>query len=905
MEDNTPQLPEQTTDNDRIISVNIEEQMKTAYIDYSMSVIVGRALPDVRDGFKPVHRRVLFGMNELGNSSNKAYKKSARIVGEVMGKFHPHGDASIYDTLVRMAQDWTMRYKMVDSQGNFGNQDGDPPAAMRYTEVRLEKFAEAMLEDLEKETVDYQLNFDDSLEEPTVLPTKIPQLLVNGSSGIAVGMATNMMPHNLSEVIDGCVAYVDNQEITCEELIQYVKAPDFPTGGVIYGMEGVKEGLLTGRGRVVLRGKCHVDTKASGREQIVITEVPYQVGLDALTNKIGQLVNDKTIEGIAHVNNESNQREGNRIVIDLKRDAVAQVIINQLYKFTEFQTSYGVNNVAISKGRPKIMNLRDLIAEFIEFRMDVITRRTKFELRKAEERAHILEGYLKALDHLDEVIKLIRASRTPDDAKEALMAKSREEKWYISQDLFGNVTEDLYRQEQGLSDIQAKAILELRLQRLTGMERDKIIDEFNGLINTITRLKALLASEPLRYELIRTELLEIKAKFGDERKSEIQYLASEMRMEDFIKDEDVVITISHLGYIKRTTATDYRQQKRGGRGAIGSKTRDEDYVEHLFVASTHHTMLFFTEKGRCFWMKVYEITEGEKSGKGRAIQNLMQIPQDDKVRTIIDVKRLDDKEFVDSHYIVLCTKKGIIKKTALADFSRPRANGVNAITINEGDELLEAKMTDGNSEIMMAIKSGRAIRFPEAKVRSTGRGAIGVGGIEVDDTKDEVVGMICVNASDTSRNVLVISENGYGKRTAIEDYRITNRGGKGVKTINVTEKTGSLVGIMDVSDKEDLIITCKSGITLRTSLASIKESGRATQGVKIIRIDSKDSIAAISKIEDQEEEVVIDESLIVTDGEELEADFTAEAAEASGNISSIDIEDLNIDNDTETPDNQQ
>ncbi|MBC7652464.1 MAG: DNA gyrase subunit A [Deinococcales bacterium] len=912
MEDNTPQLPEQTADNDRIISVNIEEQMKTAYIDYSMSVIVGRALPDVRDGFKPVHRRVLFGMNELGNSSNKAYKKSARIVGEVMGKFHPHGDASIYDTLVRMAQDWTMRYKMVDSQGNFGNQDGDPPAAMRYTEVRLEKFAEAMLEDLEKDTVDYQLNFDDSLQEPTVLPTKIPQLLVNGSSGIAVGMATNMMPHNLSEAIDGCVAYIENREITCEELINYVKAPDFPTAGIIYGMEGVKDALLTGRGRVVLRGKCHVDTKASGREQIIITEVPYQVGLDALTNKIGQLVNDKTIEGISHVNNESNQREGNRIVIDLKRDAVAQVIINQLYKFTEFQTSYGINNVAISKGRPKIMNLRDLISEFIEFRMEVVVRRTKFELRKAEERAHILEGYLKALDHLDEVIKLIRASRTPDDAKEALMAKSREEKWYISKDLLGDIADDLYRQEQGLSDIQAKAILELRLQRLTGMERDKIIEEFNGLINTITRLKALLASEPLRYELIKTELLDIKAKFGDARKSEIQYLANEMRMEDFIKDEDVVITISHLGYIKRTTATDYRQQKRGGRGAIGSKTRDEDYVEHLFVASTHHTMLFFTEKGRCFWMKVYEITEGEKSGKGRAIQNLMQIPQDDKVRTIIDVKRLDDKEFVNSHYIVLCTKKGIIKKTALADFSRPRANGVNAITINEGDELLEAKMTDGNSEIMMAIKSGRAIRFSEAKVRSTGRGAIGVTGIEVDDTKDEVVGMICVNATDTSRNVLVISENGYGKRTAIEDYRVTNRGGKGVKTINVTEKTGSLVGIMDVSDKEDLIITCKSGITLRTSLLAVKESGRATQGVKIIRIDSKDSIAAISKIEDQEEEPIIDETLIVSDEEAATSvivqEINIEEAEVDlkddeGETPPTNDENTKTDNDTETIDN--
>jgi len=904
MEDITPQLPEQTNDNDRIISVNIEEQMKTAYIDYSMSVIVGRALPDVRDGFKPVHRRVLYGMNELGNASNKPYKKSARIVGEVMGKFHPHGDASIYDTLVRMAQDWTMRYKMVDSQGNFGNQDGDPPAAMRYTEVRLEKFAEAMLEDLEKETVDFQLNFDDSLEEPTVLPTKIPQLLVNGSSGIAVGMATNMMPHNLSEVVDGCVAYIDNQDITGEELINYVKAPDFPTAGIIYGMEGVKDALLTGRGRVVLRGKCHVDTKTSGREQIIITEVPYQVGLDALTNKIGQLVNDKTIEGIAHVNNESNQREGNRIVIDLKRDAVAQVIINQLYKFTEFQTSYGINNVAISKGRPKIMSLRDLIVEFIEFRMEVVIRRTKYELRKAEERAHILEGYLKALDHLDEVIKLIRSSRTPDDAKEALISKSKEEKWYISQELFGEVTEELYRQEQGLSEIQAKAILELRLQRLTGMERDKIIEEFNGLIQTIMRLKALLASEPLRYELIKTELLDIKARFGDERKTEIQYLANEMRMEDFIKDEDVVITISHLGYIKRTTATDYRQQKRGGRGAIGSKTREEDYVEHLFVASTHHTMLFFTEKGRCFWMKVYEITEGEKSGKGRAIQNLIQIPQDDKVRAIIDVKRLDDKEFVDSHYIVLCTKKGIIKKTSLADFSRPRANGVNAITINEGDELLEAKMTDGNSEIMMAVKSGRAIRFPETKVRSTGRGAIGVGGIEVDDTKDEVVGMICVNATDTSRNVLVISENGYGKRTAVEDYRITNRGGKGVKTINVTEKTGSLVGIMDVCDTEDLIITCKSGITLRTSLAAIKESGRATQGVKIIRVDAKDSIAAISSIESDEEETVVDESLVVTDGEALPVDANDVATEEPTSLEDETTESTDSENTEETPDNQ-
>ncbi len=900
----TPQqnLPEQTTDNDRIILVNIEEQMKTAYIDYSMSVIVGRALPDARDGFKPVHRRVLFGMYELGNNSNKPYKKSARIVGEVMGKFHPHGDASIYDTLVRMAQPWTMRYKMVDSQGNFGNQDGDPPAAMRYTEVRLERFAEAMLEDLEKETVDHQFNFDDSLQEPTVLPTRIPQLLVNGSSGIAVGMATNMMPHNLSEVVDGCVAYVDNPEITCEELIEFIKAPDFPTGGVIYGMEDVKNAFLTGRGRVVVRGKCHVDTKASGREQVVITQVPYQVGLDALTNKIGQLVNDKTIDGIAHVNNESNQREGNRIVIDLKRDAVAQVIINQLYKFTELQSSYGINNVAISKGRPKTMNLRDLVVEFIEFRMEVIIRRAKFELRKAEERAHILEGYLKALDHLDEVIKLIRGSRTPDDAKVLLIAKSKEENWYINQSVFEELTDELYRQEQGFSEIQAKAILELRLQRLTGMERDKIVDEFNILLKTIKGLKELLASEKLRYELIKTELLEIKAKFGDARKSEIQFLSSEMRMEDFIKDEDVVITISHLGYIKRTTAADYRQQKRGGRGALGTKTRNEDYVEHLFVASTHHTMCFFTEKGRCFWLKVYEIPEGEKNTMGRALQNLMQIPQDDKVKAIIDVRKLDDKEFVNSHYIVLCTKKGTIKKTHLFDFSRPRATGVNAITINEGDELLEAKLTDGHNEIMMALKSGRAIRFPEAKVRPTGRGAIGVCGIEVDDTKDEVVGMICVHAEDKTRNVLVVSENGYGKRTAVDEYRITNRGGKGVKTINITEKTGSLVGIMDVNETEDLIITCKSGVTLRTSLALIKESGRATQGVKLIRIDSKDSIAAISKIEEQEE--VIPEGDVHTEGI-IRAEITDDSSEIIEEGTTIESAEEDVDSDEKTDNTEE
>jgi len=653
--------PEQTQDNDRVIRVNIEEQMKTSYIDYSMSVIVGRALPDVRDGFKPVHRRVLFAMHELGNNSNKPYKKSARIVGEVMGKFHPHGDTAIYDTLVRMAQEWTMRYKLVDGQGNFGNQDGDPPAAMRYTEARLQRISEAMLDDLEKETVDFQLNFDDSLSEPSVLPTRIPQLLVNGSSGIAVGMATNMLPHNLGEVVDGCIAYINNRDITIEELITYVKAPDFPTGGVIFGMEGVKQGLMTGRGRVVLRGKCNVETKANGRELIVINEIPYQVNRDNLTDRIGQLVNDKTIEGISHVNNESNKREGTRIVIELRKDAVAQVIINQLYKYTELQTSYGINNVALSKGRPRILNLKDLISEFIEFRMEVVIRRAHYELRKAEERAHILEGYLIALDHyLDEVIRLIRNSANPDAAKEALITAG----W-------------------GISEIQAKAILELRLQRLTGMEREKIKEEFQQLMNLIASLKELLGSEHLRYELIKTELLEVKDKFGDERKTEIQYLADEMRIEDLIEEEDVVITISHLGYIKRTSVSEYRQQKRGGRGAIGSKTREEDYVEHLFIASTHDTMLFFTEKGRCFWLRVHEIPEGEKTSKGRAIQNLIQIPPDDKVKAIIEVRKLDDKDYVNNHFIVLCTKKGIIKKTCLEEFSRPRVSGVNAITINE------------------------------------------------------------------------------------------------------------------------------------------------------------------------------------------------------------------------------
>jgi len=837
MEENN--LPPQTSDFDRIIPVNIEEQMKTAYIDYSMSVIVGRALPDVRDGMKPVHRRILYAMNELGMGPARPYKKSARLVGDVLGKYHPHGDSSVYGAVVRMAQDWSMRYTMIDGQGNFGSQDGDGPAAMRYTEVRMHRIAENMLQDIEKDTVDFGLNFDDSLQEPTVLPTRIPNLLVNGSSGIAVGMATNMMPHNLSEVIDGCVAYIENREITIDELMQYVKAPDFPTGGLIYGMEGVKAGFHFGHGRVVLRGRLRIEAKASGREQIIITEVPYQVNRDSLCDRIGQLVNDKTIEGVAHVNNESNEKEGTRIVIDLKRDGVANLIVNQLYKFTELQTSYGINNVALVKGRPRILNLKEMIAEFVEFRHEVVVRRTRFELREAEKKAHILQGFLIALDHLDEVISLIRASATPDIAKDALVNAG----W-------------------GLDEIQAKAILELRLQRLTGMERDKIKNEYDELMKLITYLKELLSNEGMRYDVIKAELAEVKEKFGDERKTEITFLDNEMSIKDLIKEEDVVITISHLGYIKRTSATEFRQQRRGGRGAMGGKTRDEDFIEHLFVASTHHTMMFFTERGRCYWLNVYQIPEGEKNSKGRAIQNLLQIAQDDKIRAIIDIKDLQDVDFVKSHYIVLCTKKGVIKKTALADFSRPRQTGVNAITILEGDQLLEAKLTDGGCEVMMALKSGRAIRFPETKVRPTGRGAIGVGGIEVDNERDEVIGMICVNPTTPDKTVLVVSEKGYGKRTAVDEYRITNRGGKGVKTINVTEKTGSLVGMLDVSESEDLIITCKSGVTIRMKVANISELGRATQGVKLIRIDEKDEIAAITRIDVQDEAEALPEDVI-------------------------------------------
>jgi len=827
-------LPENTgnlNNRGKIIPVNIEEQMKTSYIDYSMSVIVGRALPDVRDGLKPVHRRVLHGMNEMGNNSNKAYKKSARIVGDVMGRYHPHGDSAIYDTIVRMAQEWNMRYKLVDGQGNFGSQGGDPPAAMRYTEIRMQKLAEAMVEDIDKDTVNFQLNFDDSMQEPTVLPTRIPQLLINGSSGIAVGMATNMMPHNLSEVIDACIAYVDDNNITIEDLIKHVKGPDFPTGGTIFGFEGVRAAMHTGRGRVVLRGKVNVETGPGGREKLVIYEVPYQVNIDNLAAKIGEITSEKIVEGISNVNDESNSKEGTRIVVDLKKDAVAQVVINQLYKHTELQTSYGINNVAIVRGRPYTLNLKELIKEFVDFRHEVVIRRTKYELRKAEERAHILEGYIIALNNLDAVIALIRNSATPAIAHEGLMT------------------------EFGMSEIQSKAVLELRLQRLTGMEIEKIREEHAEIMKLIERLKEILANESMRFEIIKNELIEVKTKFGDERRTEITYLDDEIKMIDLIEEEDVVVTISHLGYIKRTSATEYRQQRRGGRGAKGSSTRQEDFIEHLFVASTHHTLLFFTEKGKCFWLPVYHIPEGDKTSKGRAIQNLVQIPPDDKVRAVIDVKNFEDKDYVNSHYIVLCTKKGLIKKTDLEDFSRPRQNGIIAINILEGDQLLAAKLTDGNCEIMMAVKSGRAIRFPEEKVRSTGRGGQGVAGIEVDDEKDEVVGLACVNREDKSRTILVVSEKGYGKRTAVEEYRVTNRGGKGVKTISVTDKTGSLVGLLDVTEKEDLMITCESGITIRMPVNQISEQGRATQGVKLIRVDEGDAIAAITQLEEKEEEI--------------------------------------------------
>jgi len=837
--------------NDKIIQINIEEQMKSAYIDYSMSVIVSRALPDVRDGLKPVHRRVLYGMLDLGVTSNKPHKKSARIVGEVLGKYHPHGDASVYFTMVRMAQDWSLRYPMVDGQGNFGHIDGDSPAAMRYTEARFSKIAEEMLADINKDTVDFQLNFDDTLQEPTVLPAKIPNLLVNGSSGIAVGMATNMAPHNLTEVIDGVVSYIDNRDITIEELMKFVKAPDFPTGGIIYGYTGVKEAFETGRGRIVMRAKAEIES-IKDREVIIVTEIPYQVNKAQMIERTAELVGEKKLEGISNIKDESN-KDGIRIVYEIKRDANASIVLNNLYKYTALQTSFSVNNIALVKGRPQMLNLKDLIVHFVDHRHDVVVRRTRYELAEAEKRAHILEGYLIALDHLDEVIKLIRASETPEDARLGLMEKF------------------------GLSDIQARAILDMTLRRLTGLERDKIKEEYAELMKTIEHLKSILADEGLRMQIIKDELAEIRQKFGDERRTTIVHSAEDMSMEDFIDDEEVVITISHEGYVKRTPATEFKAQGRGGKGSKGSTSRNEDFIEHMLVATAHNYMLFFTEAGRCFWLRVYEIPEGSRTSKGRAIQNIINIPKEEKIKAYIKVKNLKDQEYLENNFIIMCTKKGTIKKTSLEAYSRPRVNGINAININDGDVLLEACLTNGESEIVMALRSGRAIRFNEKTVRPMGRTATGVRGVRLAHDQDEVVGMIAVNNPEVT--VLVVSEKGYGKRTDIEDYRVTNRGGKGVKTINVTEKTGQLVSIKDVTDSEDLMIINRSGIVIRIPVSALRVMGRATQGVRLISLKGEDEIASVTKIdhEEDEEETVDLEDVLVVDGEEVEADTTPEA----------------------------
>ncbi|TNF46948.1 MAG: DNA gyrase subunit A [Bacteroidetes bacterium] len=823
-------------DGEKIIQINIEDEMKSAYIDYSMSVIVSRALPDVRDGFKPVHRRVLYGMQDLGVFSNRPYKKSARIVGEVLGKYHPHGDSSVYDTMVRMAQPWSLRYPLVDGQGNFGSVDGDSPAAMRYTEARLRKIAEEMLNDLDKETVDFSPNFDDSLEEPTVLPTKVPNLLVNGAAGIAVGMATNMAPHNLSEVVDGIVAYIDDKEIDDEELLKYVKAPDFPTGGIIYGYEGVRDALLTGRGRIVMRAKAEIEEN-NGREQIIVTEIPYQVNKAELIRKTAELVNDKKIEGISDLRDESD-RNGMRIVYEIKRDAIANVVLNKLYKFTSLQTSFSVNNICLVDGRPKLLKLKELISNFVDFRHDVVVRRTQYELRKAEERAHILEGLIIASDNIDEVIEIIKASASPDDAREKLATRF------------------------GLSEIQTRAIVDMRLRQLTGLEQDKLRAEYDELMKTIADLKDILANEHRRMEIIKNETLEVKEKYGDERRSVIEYSASEMRMEDLIADEEVVVTISHAGYIKRTSLNEYKVQNRGGMGSRGSATRDADFLEHLFVATNHNYLLIFTEKGRCFWMRVFEIPEGNKTSKGRAIQNLINIPQDDKVKAYVKVQDLTDKEYVDNNFIVMCTKQGVIKKTSLEAYSRPRSNGINAIGIRENDELLEAKLTNGTNEIVLATASGRAIRFNESTVRPMGRNASGVRGVTLADSKDQVIGMICVE--DVYSTILVVSEKGYGKRTYLNDpednepvYRITNRGGKGVKTLNITDKTGPLLAIKNVTDEEDLMIITKNGITIRMHIDTIRTMGRAAQGVKLINLKNNQEIAAVARVprsEDEDEE---------------------------------------------------
>jgi len=830
---------------EKIIQINIEDEMKSAYIDYSMSVIVSRALPDVRDGFKPVHRRVLYGMQDLGVYSNKSHKKSARIVGEVLGKYHPHGDSSVYDTMVRMAQTWSLRYPLVDGQGNFGSVDGDSPAAMRYTEARLKKISEEMLNDLDKDTVDFRPNFDDSLSEPTVLPTKIPNLLANGASGIAVGMATNMAPHNLSEVIDGCIAYIENKEIEVEELLNYVKAPDFPTGGIIYGYEGVRDAFLTGKGRVVMRGKAEIED-VNGRETIIVTEIPYQVNKADLIRKTADLVNDKKIEGISDLRDESD-RNGMRIVFEIKRDAIANVVLNKLYKYTSLQTSFSVNNICLVDGRPELLNLKSLISNFVDFRHVVVVRRTQYELKKAEERAHILEGLIIASDNIDEVIEIIKSSSSPDEAREKLATRF------------------------GLSEIQTRAIVDMRLRQLTGLEQDKLRAEYDDLMKLIADLKDILANEDRRMKIINDELIEVKDKYGDERRSIIEYSASEMRIEDLIADEEVVITISHAGYIKRTNLAEYKVQNRGGMGSKGSTTRDKDFLEHLFIATNHNYLLIFTEKGRCFWMRVFEIPEGNKIAKGRAIQNLINIPQDDKVKAYVKVQDITDSEYINNNFIVMCTKSGVIKKTSLEAYSRPRTNGINAITIRENDELLEAKLTNGNNEIVLASSSGRAIRFNEQTVRPMGRNASGVRGIKIDDTTEEVVGMICVE--DVYTTILVVSKRGFGKRTYLNDpedqepvYRITNRGGKGVKTLNITSKTGDLLSIKNVVDEDDLMIITKSGVAIRMNVDSIRTMGRATQGVRLINLKGTSEIAAIARVPrgDEDEET--------TGSEELEGD---------------------------------
>tara|TARA_B110000977_G_scaffold98891_1_gene129967 strand:- start:303 stop:2798 length:2496 start_codon:yes stop_codon:yes gene_type:complete len=812
---------------EKLIPINIEDEMKSAYIDYSMSVIVSRALPDVRDGLKPVHRRVLFGMHELGIRSNTAYKKSARIVGEVLGKYHPHGDTSVYDAMVRMAQEWSLRYLLVDGQGNFGSVDGDSPAAMRYTEARMRKMSEDLLADIDKDTVDHQLNFDDTLKEPKVLPTRVPNLLINGASGIAVGMATNMPPHNLTEVVDGTIQYIENKDITIDELIQTIKAPDFPTGGTIYGYEGVKEAFHTGRGRVVMRANANIEM-VRDRECIVVTEIPYQVNKAEMIRKTAEMVNDKKIEGISNIRDESD-RKGMRIVYVLKRDAIPNIVLNKLYKYTSLQSSFSVNNIALVKGRPQLLNLKEMIHHFVEHRHEVVVRRTKYELKKAEERAHILEGLIIASDHIDEVIALIRSSSNAEEAREKLIAQFK------------------------LTEIQAKAIVEMRLRQLTGLEQDKLRTEYDALLKTIADLKDILDNKERRMNIIKTELAEVREKYGDERRSKIEYAGGNFSIEDMIPDEKVVITISHAGYIKRTALSEYKTQNRGGVGQKASTTRNEDFLEYLFVGTNHQYMLFFTQKGKCFWMRVYEIPEGSRTTKGRAIQNLINIEQDDRVKAFICTQDLKDEEYINSHYVIMATKKGQVKKTSLEKYSRPRANGINGITIKDGDELLEARLTNGNSQILLAVKSGKAIRFEESKTRPMGRGASGVRGITLANEQDEVVGMVAVN--DMDANILVVSENGFGKRSSLDDYRTTNRGGKGVKTISVTEKTGALVTLKSVTDLDDLMIINKSGIAIRMAVSDLRVMGRATQGVKLINIKGNDSIAAVAKTMKDDEEV--------------------------------------------------